>query len=168
MEDLEAPNRLNPQAVRWALKKMLLLERNPEAGQELHKELIGWRKLVVGNRDWRIIWRVTFDESGDVVVDVTEGWAIGARSDGEVYAEMASRVASLPRTPQSTALHELVERLGKGAEELDVAPDPIREEVPDWLIERLVHTAGLSRREVERFSLREAVDAWGDWQVGPP
>ncbi|MGH3182003.1 MAG: type II toxin-antitoxin system RelE/ParE family toxin, partial [Acidimicrobiales bacterium] len=167
VDDLEGLNERNPQAVRWALKKMLLLERNPEAGEELHKELVGWRKLVVGNRDWRVVWRVTFDESGGVAVDVAEVWAVRARSEGEVYAEMQSLVASLPRTPQTVALSDVVERLGKVAEEFDVTPEPIREEVPDWLINLLVNTVGLPRSEVEQMSLHEAVDTWGEWQTQP-
>jgi mRNA interferase RelE/StbE len=56
-EDLQTLLRLDPQIVRWALKKMLLLERDPEAGQALHGVLIGWRKLVVGDRDRRVDWR---------------------------------------------------------------------------------------------------------------
>lgn len=44
--DLRALLRLDPQIVRWAVKKMLLLERNPEAGAELHGTLIGWHKLT--------------------------------------------------------------------------------------------------------------------------
>jgi len=167
VDDLEGLNERNPQAVRWALKKMLLLERNPEAGEALHRELIGWRKLVVGNRDWRVVWRVTFDESGKVIVDVAEVWAVGVRSEGEVYAEMRSRVASLPRTPKTVALSDIVERLGKVAEEFDVTPEPTREEVPDWLINLLVSTVGLPQSEVEQMSLQEAVDIWGEWQSRP-
>ena len=111
--DLRALLRLDPQIVRWAVKKMLLLERNPEAGAQLHGTLIGWRKLTVSNRDWRIIWRVTSDKSGTVIVDVAEVWALGARAEGEVYEEMRSRVAKLPPAPKTVALAEVIERLGK-------------------------------------------------------
>lgn len=34
----------DPQVVRWALKKCLLLEKNPEAGEQLRGALIGYRK----------------------------------------------------------------------------------------------------------------------------
>ena len=37
--------RLDPQIVRWALKKMLLLERNPEAGEGLRGHMEINRKL---------------------------------------------------------------------------------------------------------------------------
>lgn len=48
--------------------------------------MIGFRKLVAGDRDCRIVWRVTHDDSQRVVVDVAEVWAFGARSDAEVYS----------------------------------------------------------------------------------
>lgn len=163
-DDLRALLRLDPQIVRWAVKKMLLLERNPEAGAELHGMLIGWRKLTVSNRDWRIIWRVTSDESGTVVVDVAEVWAVGARADSEVYEEMRSRVATLPAAPKTVALAEVIERLGKAATGLSATPEPATADpVPDWLINRLTHQVGLAPDTVARMSLQEAVDAWTEW-----
>ena len=99
VEDLQVLLKRDPQIVRWALKKMLLLERDPEAGEALRGGLIGWRKLTVSDRDWRVIWRVTHDQSGRVVVEyVAEVWAVGARSDAEVYAEMADRVSTFGQT----------------------------------------------------------------------
>lgn len=163
-DDLRALLRLDPQIVRWAVKKMLLLERNPQAGAELHGMLIGWRKLTVSNRDWRIIWRVTSDESGAVIVDVAEVWAVGARADLEVYEEMRSRVATLPAAPKTVALAEVIERLGKAAAGLSASPEPATADpVPDWLINRLTHQVGLAPDTVARMSLQEAVDAWTDW-----
>jgi mRNA interferase RelE/StbE len=162
-DDLRALLRLDPQIVRWAVKKMLLLERDPEAGAELHGMLIGWRKLTVSNRDWRIIWRVTSDESGTVIVDVAEVWAVGARADSEVYEEMRSRVATLPPAPRTVALNEVIERLGKVTAGLSATPEPTAEPVPDWLVKRLTQQVGLPSDAVARMSLQEAVDAWTDW-----
>jgi mRNA interferase RelE/StbE len=163
-EDLRALLRLDPQIVRWAVKKMLLLERDPEAGVELHGMLIGWRKLTVSNRDWRIIWRVTSDEYGTVVVDVAEVWAVGARADSEVYEEMRSRVATLPPQPRTVALTEVIERLGKATAGLSATPEPPGvEPVPDWLAKRLTHQVGLAADTVASMSLEEAVDAWTNW-----
>jgi mRNA interferase RelE/StbE len=165
--DLRALLRLDPQIVRWAVKKMLLLERNPQAGAELHGTLIGWRKLTVSNRDWRIVWRVTSDESGTVIVDVAEVWAVGARADGEVYEEMRSRVATLPSEPKTMALAEVIERLGKVSKVtvgLSAAPEPsMAQPLPQWLVKRLTHQAGLAPDAVARMNLQEAVDAWTDW-----
>jgi mRNA interferase RelE/StbE len=166
MADLRALLRLDPQIVRWAIKKMLLLERDPQAGAELHGTLIGWRKLTVSNRDWRIIWRVTSDESGTVIVDVAEVWAVGARADSEVYEEMRSRVAALPPEPKTVGLTEVIERLGKAAGQagLSAAQEPSAgEPVPDWLAKRLTHQVGLAADTVASMSLEEAVDAWTSW-----
>jgi mRNA interferase RelE/StbE len=163
-DDLRALLRLDPQIVRWAMKKMLLLERDPEAGAELHGMLIGWRKLTVSNRDWRIIWRVASDESGRVIVDVAEVWAVGARADSEVYEEMRSRVATLPSAPKTMALAEVIERLGKAAAGLSATPEPATADpVPDWLINRLTHQVGLAPDIAARLSLQEAVDTWTEW-----
>ena len=144
---------------------MLLLERDPYAGEELHGDLIGWRKLVVGNRDWRIIWRATSDDTGAIVVDIAEVWAVGARSDAAVYREMAERVALLPKNPPTLALTEVIERLGRAATAIQAAREIPAEAVPDWLLNRLVHTAGLNRADVERLTLEEAVDAWTAWST---
>jgi mRNA interferase RelE/StbE len=163
-DDLRALLRLDPQIVRWAIKRMLLLERNPQAGAELHGTLIGWRKLTVSNRDWRIVWRVYSDESGTVIVDVAEVWAVGARADSEVYDEMRSRVATLPPAPRTVALSEVIERLGKVAAGLSASPEPpATAPLPDWLVKRLTHQVGLAPGTVARMSLQEAVDAWTDW-----
>lgn len=164
VDDLRALLRLDPQIVRWAVRKMLLLERDPEAGAELHGMLIGWRKLTVSNRDWRIIWRVTSDESGTLIVDVAGVWAVGARADSEVYEEMRSRVATLPPSPKTVALAEVIERLGKATAGLSATPEPpTMEPVPDWLVKRLTQQVGLAPDTVARMNLQEAVDAWTDW-----
>lgn len=61
-----------------------------------------------------MVWRVTFDSTTGVpIVDVAEVWAVGARSEGEVYDEMRTRVASLPQTPSTTALGGLIKRFEK-------------------------------------------------------
>jgi mRNA interferase RelE/StbE len=170
-DDLRALLRLDPQIVRWAVKKMLLLERNPHAGAELHGMLIGWRKLTVSKRVGAgrgggrgIIWRVTSDGSGTVIVDVAEVWAVGARADSEVYEEMRSRVATLPSAPKTVALAEVIERLGKAAAGLSATPEPATSDpVPEWLINRLTHQVGLAPDTAARMSLQEAVDAWTEW-----
>ena len=114
-EDLRRLLALDPQIVRWALKKMLLLERHPDAGEPLLGGLVGWRKLIIGNRDWRLVWRITHDDLGATVIEVAEVWAVGARADAEVYAEMVSRVESLPKTPMTLTLVEVIERLRASA-----------------------------------------------------
>ncbi len=164
--DLEGFLRTNPQLVRWALKKCILLERDPEAGEPLHRDLAGYRKLVIGDRHWRIVWRVTHDDVGTVIVDVAEVWAVGARSDGDIYQEMLSRVASLPDEPRTVALADLVGRFGKLAEGIEPTAVPHQEELPGWLVDRLVGSAGMEPEKVRSLSLEEAVDAWTAWTMG--
>lgn len=158
VEDLR---RLDGAALVWALKKMLLLERDPNAGEPLLGALIGYRKLVVGNRDWRLIWRTTTDARGSLVVDIAEVWAVGARSHAEVYDEMTRRVATLANAPVRRSLSDIIEQLGrraKGFEAKAVAtPRPAPEQ---WLVDRLVHTAGMDSATVLSMTSEEAVDAW--------
>lgn len=167
VEDLQQLATHNPQALRWALKKMLLLEENPDAGEPLLGGLIGWRKLTVGDRDWRIVWRPTSDSDTTPVIEIAEVWAVGARSDSEVYEEMAARVATMPDNPPTLALAEVVQRFNKLGAGIAPASPPVREELPSWLVDQLVHTASLHHEVVERMTLKEAVDAWTAWTTNP-
>lgn len=154
----------DPQVVRWALKKCLLLERNPEAGEELRGGLFGYRKLTVGDRDWRIVWRVTHDDEGRPAVDVAEVWAVGARSDSEVYEEMTSRVATLSATPATVPLAEAIARLGKIGKDItprSEEPGPDAEPaVPAWLIQVLTTVVGMPPDEVGRLTEDQAQEIW--------
>lgn len=153
--------RLDGAPLVWALKKMLLLETDPWAGEPLLGSLIGYRKLVVGNRDWRIVWRATADERGASCIEVAEVWAVGARSDGEVYAEMSGRVASLGDSPVRRSLAAILDELGTRAKGLQAKPVTRAPPRPErWLVDRLVHTAGLDRDEVLAMTSEQAVDAW--------
>jgi mRNA interferase RelE/StbE len=89
VEDLQTLLKADPQIVRWALKKMIQLECDPNAGDPLLGGLIGYRKITVGDRDWRIVGRAVQDEAGDFRVKVAEVWAVGYRKDSEIYEEIA-------------------------------------------------------------------------------
>ncbi len=171
VEDLARLVRKDPQIARWALKKMIQLESDPEPGQPLLGALIGGRKLSVGNRDWRIVGRVTHDHAGEVIVDVAEVWAAGARSDGEVYTEMTQRVRRLPDSPRTTALTQLVNRLDKitGGFTATPEPDPITGQppLPPWLRIRLIEQVGLPAATIDTLTLEQAVDAWTAWSSHP-
>jgi mRNA interferase RelE/StbE len=72
------------------LKKLLRLEDvGAEAGQPLGGGLTGWRKIVVGDRNWRIIFTTDVEET------VATVWVIGDRDDSVCYAEAQRRVAAL-------------------------------------------------------------------------
>jgi mRNA interferase RelE/StbE len=159
-EDLRRLLALDPQILRWALKKMLLLERHPNAGEPLLGGLVGWRKLIIGNRDWRLVWRITHDAVGATVIEVAEVWAVGARADAEVYAEMVSRVESLPTAPATITLVEVIERLGKVSTGVTPALEPTHDPIPPWLVHRLFHQVGMELEEVTALSGEEAMHRW--------
>jgi len=97
-------HRLDGAPLVWSLKKMLLLEAHPLAGEPLLGSLIGYRKLVVGDRDCRIVWRATTDQRGQLTIEIAEVWAVGAGAGSKVYSEMTERVASLGDTPVRRSL----------------------------------------------------------------
>ena len=165
IRDLETLKKSNRNALRWAMKKLIVLERNPEAGRPLHKELQGWRKLTVGDRDWRIVWSVTFDDEGSAIVDIAEVWAIGARSDGEVYEEMSARLTTLPESPRTEALWEITARFEATVQETE--EEPPAKEVPEWLVNDLTTGAGLSLDSVARMTYDDAMAALVEWRSRP-
>lgn len=149
--------RVGPDAVPKVLKKVLLLEENPEAGHPLGGELTGFRKLVVGRNTWRIVYRV--DDNKNICI--CEVWAVGARSDAEVYAEATARVNSAQRLkPELVELSKVIEQLGRLTGDAVVEKKASRQPVPDWLSERLIFTAGMRPEEVAALDLEEAVDLW--------
>ena len=93
------------------LAKVRLLETDPEAGRPLGSKGAGagnlttFRKLVVGDRDFRIIYRV--QPSGTVSVV----WVVGAPSDDECYREATTRLMQLGPTPQTQALLSIIEQV---------------------------------------------------------
>jgi mRNA-degrading endonuclease RelE of RelBE toxin-antitoxin system len=149
--------RLGPDVVPKVLKKVLILRDDPEAGHPLGGPLTSFRKLVVGRNHWRIVYRLAEDGT----VEVCEIWCVGARSDAEVYAEAASRVAEAADAhPGVQRLADVIDRLGRLAGLVTVQQEPRSEPVPDWLAERLVHTAGVPLEKVAALNLEQAVDLW--------
>lgn len=85
--DLEG---LDGSALRLVLGKLRILQINPEAGQPLGKKLTGFRKLVVGDRTYRVVYRITPDGNCSVV------WVIAGRVDSEAYDICLQRLADHP------------------------------------------------------------------------
>lgn len=155
--------RIGPENVPKVLKKILLLEANALAGQPLGGELTGFRKLVVGDNTWRIVYRVEAD-----VVEICEIRAVGARASAAVYADATARVRAAARQRPSLApLADVVERLGRLTGLIEVARPVLAEPVPDWLAERLIHTVRLPREEVAAMDLQQAVDRWAAYTATP-
>lgn len=156
--------RIGPDAVPKVLKKVLLLLDSPLAGYPLGGELTGFRKLVVGPNTWRIVYRVIDAKA----IEICEIWAVGERADDEVYAEAASRVrAAADQGPEFRKLADVVEQLGRLARNVAVPKAPVREPIPDWLANRLIHTVGMAPHEVAALSLEEAVDRWTEFMTNP-
>ncbi len=147
--DLHRLHKKDPQIVRAVFKKMLLLEKSPEAGEPLLGALVGFRKLVVGDRDWRIVWRITEDAFGIPILDISEIWAVGARSDGEVYDELTSRVGRLGNNPKIRPLKDVIVQMGRLYESVEAAAEPDRaSSLPEWMISALKDQLHLSDREI--------------------
>lgn len=67
-------------------RKLVEIEqKGSEAGEPLGRDLVGWRKITVGNRNWRIVFRV------DKAEEVATVCVIGDREDGACYEEARHR-----------------------------------------------------------------------------
>lgn len=74
--------------LRLFLSKLVRLEDiGKDAGQPLGRGLTGWRKIIVGDRTWRIIFSMNPAET------VATVWVIGDREDSECYDEAMRRLA---------------------------------------------------------------------------
>ncbi len=163
VEDLQTLFKADPQIVRWALKKMIQIERDPNAGAPLLGGLIGYRKITLGDRDWRVVWRVVQDDARDFRVEVAEVWAVGYRKDNEVYEEIRQCVANAGSSPKTKALTEVLELFAKQASDLTATPEPEKPEpVPKWLTEALLYVVHLPASQVQEMTLEEAEMAWTD------
>lgn len=161
---LDDLRRLGPDVVPKILKKILILLDDPEASHPLGGKLTGFRKLVAGRNHWRIVYRLAEDGS----VEICEIWCIGARSDAEVYAEATSRVAGADdANPALRRLADVIDRLGRLAGDVVVEQVSQGEPVPDWLAQRLVHTAGVPPEKVAALDLEQAVDLWTTFTSEP-
>jgi len=84
--------------IREFLAKLVRLEdEGPDVGEPLgHRgetNLTGWRKIVVGDRNWRIVFRMTSPDTALVGV-------VGDRADADCYLDLARRLG--PGRPSQT------------------------------------------------------------------
>lgn len=157
--DLERLHRLDAEIVRTVFRKMLLLERSPDAGEPLLGALVGFRKLVAGDRTWRIVWRVTEDEQHEPVLEVAEVWAIGARTDAQVYQELRTRVERAGEDQRASvrALAPVIAEMGRLYRTIDASPEPERGlAFPEWLARGLSEVLHLTESEIAGLSVDEA------------
>lgn len=95
-EDIRALDGSARKAVLSGLKK---LKDSPEQrgaplGSRASGNLTGLRKLVVGNRQYRIVYRV--DADGSIVVV----WVVGSRVDAECYDLAVARLEMYAHRPE--------------------------------------------------------------------
>lgn len=91
------------------LKKLIRLEDvGKDAGLPLWGDLVGWRKIIVGDRTWRIIFTT---DPGDTVATV---WVIGDRDDARCYEDALRRVqASGTAQPPAASLAAVMFQLSQ-------------------------------------------------------
>jgi len=100
---------LDGSARRIVLKAIRKLQVDPDKrGQPLGVRTSGalttFRKLVVGNRDYRIVYRI--EQDGTVVVI----WVIGRRVDDECYQLAIARLRMHGDRPLAEAVENLVDQ----------------------------------------------------------
>ncbi|MEX2619989.1 MAG: type II toxin-antitoxin system RelE/ParE family toxin [Egibacteraceae bacterium] len=106
---------LDPDIRRRAAKKLLHLSKSGDVGQPLGRALVGWRKVVLGNRDWRIIYRMSEDGSEATV------WAVLSRGDDQCYRETQERIREMGDDhPVVIPLTAAVDALRSARRELDL------------------------------------------------
>ncbi len=90
-------------------KALTKLKQEPEKrgaplGSKSTGDLTGLRKLVVGNRDYRIVFQVQDDGTVCII------WVIGLRADSEVYEIAMSRLRTHSDQKMAAELSSLVEK----------------------------------------------------------
>lgn len=107
---------LDGSARKVVLKALKKLEQAPDQrGAPLGSrtgDLTTFRKLVVGNRDYRVVYRVERD--GTVVVV----WVVAKRADGECYDMAVSRLQNYSDPDMARDLRGLIDRVWAGTTDL--------------------------------------------------
>lgn len=92
------------------LKGLKKLETDPELrgqplGKRLEANLTGYRKLIVGDRGYRVVYRVT--DRGTVCVVMV----VAKRADDQVYELAKARLSSIDNRDVASELSSLLERV---------------------------------------------------------
>jgi mRNA interferase RelE/StbE len=98
---------LDGAARKLVARKLKQLEDEPEKrgtplGSRSSSNLTTFRKMVVGDRDYRIVYRVEPDGTVCVI------WVIGKRSDDEVYNGALARLKKVGRNHPAVDLEGLL------------------------------------------------------------
>jgi mRNA interferase RelE/StbE len=98
VEDLRRNSRSGN--IRQFLQKLVRLEAvGKQAGLPLGRGLSGYYKIVVGDRDWRIVFTLDQDETVATVL------VIGDRADAACYEQAQCRLTAIgERSPEAVSL----------------------------------------------------------------
>ena len=107
---------LDGSARKAVLKAIRKLESEPEKrgqplGSRQSSDLTTFRKLVVGDRDYRVIYRIEHD--GTIVVV----WVVGRRADNECYELALSRLRLLADPRLAGAAEQFLRESWSSAEQ---------------------------------------------------
>ncbi len=92
-------------------KKLLEIEvKGSQAGEPLGRDLAGWRKITVGDRNWRIVFRV------DEAKAMATVCVIGDREDGACYEEAKQRADELDDRDAASLAESMMELFGSRKE----------------------------------------------------
>ena len=99
--------------LRLFLKKLVWLEgAREQGGMALGGGLTGMRRIVVGDRDWRILFTMNPEKT------VATVWVIGDRGDDECYREAEARLRRLRGDdPETQSLSAAMLRLMQARQE---------------------------------------------------
>ncbi len=93
--------------IKQFFKKLLEVEAHgADAGQPLGGKLVGWRKLTVGNRNWRIVFHVNKAETVATVC------VIGDREDAACYEEAQRRAKQANDIDAASLAASMIDVLG--------------------------------------------------------
>lgn len=93
------------------LKKLIEIEqKGSQAGVPLGKGLTGWRKITVGDRNWRIVFRVNLDETVATIC------VIGDREDEACYIEAQKRAEDVENADAMSLAEAMMEVHGSRKE----------------------------------------------------
>jgi mRNA interferase RelE/StbE len=88
-------------------RKLVEIEANgSQAGEPLGRNLVGWRKITVGNRNWRVVFRVDREETVATVC------VIGDREDAACYEEAQRRTQQIKDADATSLAASMMELLG--------------------------------------------------------
>jgi mRNA interferase RelE/StbE len=88
-------------------KKLVEIEaKGSQAGEPLGRNLVGWRKITVGNRNWRIVFRVDRDETVATIC------VVGDREDAACYEEARRRAQHVKHADATSLAASMIDLLG--------------------------------------------------------